>query len=115
MRRLLAPGGHLVLTIHGEQSVAYYGQVGARPPRQLEQIRSELYRRGFWFAPEFGEAGDFGVKHPGMGDGVREPRNGCCGTSAGAGTSLHYAVGRNAGNQDVVGSASARVARLPDR
>ena len=31
MHRLLAPGGHLVLTTHGPQSIAYYGQIGAAP------------------------------------------------------------------------------------
>ncbi len=100
MRRLLAPGGHLVLTLHGVQSIAYYGQIGARPPRQLEQIRGELYRRGFWFAPEFGEEGDHGVKHPEWGTTFLTPEW-LLRHVSGEWDVAHYAVGRNAGNQDV--------------
>ena len=101
MHRLLAPGGHLVLTTHGPQSIAYYGQIGARPPQQLEQIRSELYRRGFWFAPEFGEAGDHGVKHAEWGTAFLTPEW-LLRHISGTWDVAHYAVGRNTGNQDVI-------------
>jgi glycosyltransferase involved in cell wall biosynthesis/SAM-dependent methyltransferase len=101
MHRLLAPGGHLVLTTHGPQSIAYYGQIGARPPHQLEQIRSELYRRGFWFAPEFGEAGDHGVKHLEWGTAFLTPEW-LLRHVTGKWDVAHYAVGRNTGNQDVI-------------
>jgi glycosyltransferase involved in cell wall biosynthesis/SAM-dependent methyltransferase len=101
MHRLLAPGGHLVLTTHGPQSIAYYGQIGARPPHQLEQIRSELYRRGFWYAPEFGEAGDFGVKHAEWGTAFLTPEW-LLRHVTGRWDVAHYAVGRNTGNQDVI-------------
>ena len=101
MHRLLIPGGYLVMTTHGPQSVAYDGQIGSRPPHQLQQIRDELYRRGFWFAPEFGPAGDHGVKHQEWGTAFMTPewllRN-----VTGRWDVAHYAVGRNAGNQDVV-------------
>ena len=90
-----------MLTTHGLQSVAFYGEIGARPPRQLEQIRSELYRRGFWFAPEFGEDGDHGVKHLEWGTAFLTPEW-LLRHVPGRGTSSDYAVGRNAGNQDVV-------------
>jgi SAM-dependent methyltransferase len=101
MHRVLAAGGHLVFTIHGPQSVAFYGEVGARPPRQLEQIRTELYRRGFWYAPEFGEAGDHGVKHAEWGTAFLTPEW-LLRHVTGKWDVVHYAVGRNAGNQDVV-------------
>ena len=63
MRRIIRPGGYLVFSTHGLQSVAFYAQIGHRAPAQLAQIRRDLYRHGYWYLPEFGEAGDWGVKH----------------------------------------------------
>jgi SAM-dependent methyltransferase len=101
MHRLIAPGGRLVLTVHGMRSVEYLAHAGVRTPRELEAIRRALYRRGFWFAPEFGEAGDHGVVHPEWGTSFMTPewllRHATPGWSAEA-----YLVGRNMGNQDVV-------------
>jgi SAM-dependent methyltransferase len=101
MHRLLAPGGLLVMTVHGLQSVAYYAATGERTPRQLEQIRRALYRRGFWFAPEFGTAGDHGVAHLEWGNAFMSPEW-LLRTVTGSWEVAHYAVGRNSGNQDVV-------------
>ena len=98
---MLAPGGHLVLTTHGLQSIAFYGEIGARPPRQLEQIRDELYRRGFWFAPEFGEAGDHGVKHLEWGTAFLTPEW-LLQHVLPAWHLADWAVGHNADNQDVI-------------
>jgi O-antigen biosynthesis protein len=106
MRRIVAPGGRLVLTLHGLQSVAYYGMAGLRPPRQLEQIRRALYRSGFWFAPEFGEEGDFGVKHPEWGTSFIAPEW-LLRQATPAWEVVDYRIGRNAGNEDVA------VLRLP--
>jgi hypothetical protein len=100
MHRIIAPGGHLVLTLHGAQSVAYYGVTGQRGGAQLEEIGLALHRRGFWFAPEFGAAGDHGVAHPEWGTAfmsaewlLRE--------ATPAWHVASYVVGRNANNQDV--------------
>jgi SAM-dependent methyltransferase len=101
MHRLLARGGLLVMTVHGLQSIAYHAATGERSPRQLEQIRRALYRRGFWFAPEFGAAGDHGVAHPEWGNAYMSPEW-LLQTVSGAWDVISYAVGRNAGNQDVV-------------
>jgi SAM-dependent methyltransferase len=101
MRRLLAPGGLLVATVHGMQSVAYDAALGLRPARQLEQIRRALYRRGFWFAPEFGAAGDHGVVHEEWGNAYMTTEW-LLRAIDGAWDLAHFAVGRNAGNQDVV-------------
>jgi SAM-dependent methyltransferase len=101
MRRVLAPGGHLAFTVHGLQSVAYYSEQGARPPRQLDQIRRDLYRRGFWFAPEFGAEGDHGVIHPQWGSAFMSPEW-LLRTVSDRWELVHYGVGRNAGNQDLV-------------
>ncbi len=64
MARLLRPGGHLLITTHGPQSVAYHAERATRSPSQLLEIVRALHREGFWFAPEFGAAGDWGVVHP---------------------------------------------------
>jgi SAM-dependent methyltransferase len=61
MWRVLRPGGHLVSTTHGAQSIAFYGELGLRSASQLEDIKSSLYDRGYWYAAEFGDKGDWGV------------------------------------------------------
>jgi SAM-dependent methyltransferase len=73
MHRIVAPGGHLVLSAHGPHAVAYYAQKGERPHPQLAEIRRALYRRGHWFAPEFGDAGDWGIAHPEWGTAFFTP------------------------------------------
>lgn len=61
MWRILRPGGHLISTTHGTQSVAFYGELNLRTSHQLAEIRDSLYRRGYWYAAEFGDKGDWGV------------------------------------------------------
>lgn len=61
LHRVLRPGGHLVSTTHGFQSIAFYGSIGLRSADQLAEIRASLYDRGYWYAPEFGSKGDWGV------------------------------------------------------
>jgi SAM-dependent methyltransferase len=101
MRRIVAPGGHLAFTVHGMQSIAHYAATGERPPAQLERIRRALYRRGFWFAAEFGEAGDHGVRHAEWGTAFMSPEW-LLRAVSGRWDVAAYAVGRNAGNQDLV-------------
>jgi SAM-dependent methyltransferase len=62
MRRVVRPGGRLVLTTHGPHSIAYASAHGLRQPAQLEEIERALYRDGFWFVDEFGSEGDFGLR-----------------------------------------------------
>jgi SAM-dependent methyltransferase len=100
MHRVLELGGHLVLTVHGAQSVAYYAARGERPPEQADEIVEALQRRGFWFAQEFGEEGDHGVAHPGWGTAFMSAEW----LLRHATPHWHvasYEVGRNADNQDV--------------
>jgi SAM-dependent methyltransferase len=61
MRRLIRPGGHLVCTTHGLTSVAHYALGEMRTPEQSREIAEALYYQGWWYAPEFGEEGDWGV------------------------------------------------------
>lgn len=67
MHRLIRSGGHLVCTTHGLQSLALYATSGVRSPEQSQEIADALYRRGWWYAPEFGAGGDWGVVNPAWG------------------------------------------------
>jgi SAM-dependent methyltransferase len=73
MHRVLRPGGHLVATTHGATSIAYYGLRYLRSPQQLDEIVVDLYRKGWWYAPEFGEEGDWGVVNPDWGTAFVSP------------------------------------------
>ena len=100
MHRIIRPGGHLVLTTHGLQSVAFYVANGMRSPEQAAQISDGLYRDGFWYAAEFGHTGDAGVINPEWGTAFLTPEwllTKLCPRWR----VLEYAPGRNQDNQDV--------------
>ena len=99
MHRIIRPGGHLVFSTHGLHSVSYYAQTAERSPAQLAQIRRELYRSGYWFAPEFGEEGDWGVEHPEWGTAFFTPEW-LARFALPAWSIEDFAVGQNADNQD---------------
>jgi SAM-dependent methyltransferase len=67
MRRVIRPGGRLVVTTHGEQTIVHTANEGVRSAEQLEDVRRALARDGFWYAAEFGEVGDHGVANPDWG------------------------------------------------
>jgi SAM-dependent methyltransferase len=100
MHRLLRPGGHLVCTTHGLASVAFYAAHALRTAEQCDEISSALYRSGFWYAPEFGEAGDWGVLNDDWGTVFLSPEwllaQLCPNWRV-----LEFAAGRNQHNQDV--------------
>jgi SAM-dependent methyltransferase len=73
MHRILRPGGRLILTSHGLQSIAYASAQGIRPAGQLEEIERALYRDGFWFTDEFGSEGDHGLRNPEWGTAFLSP------------------------------------------
>jgi SAM-dependent methyltransferase len=100
MRRVIRPGGHLILSTHGLQSVSYYARIGHRAPAQLAQIRRALYRRGYWYLPEFGEQGDWGIKHPEWGTAFFTPEW-LARVALPAWSIEDFAVGLNADNQDM--------------
>jgi len=100
MHRLIAPGGHLLCTVHGLTSVEYYAGRQLRSATQSQEIVQALYRHGYWYAPEFGEQGDWGVINPEWGTAFLSPEwmltQLCPRWRVG-----HFAPGRNQENQDV--------------
>ena len=100
MRRLLAPGAHLVMTTHGAAAVAHYSATGQRPLDQLAEIEHDLYRRGWWYSAEFGPAGDWGVVDPDWGTAFLSPEW-LLAQLCPHWRVVEYAPGRNMENQDV--------------
>jgi SAM-dependent methyltransferase len=100
MHRLIRPGGHLVCTTHGLTSVGLYAQLCLRTPQQSDEILGALYRQGWWYAPEFGAEGDWGVVNPDWGTAFLSPEwmlTQLCPRWR----VLEFAPGRNQDNQDV--------------
>jgi SAM-dependent methyltransferase len=100
MHRLLRPGGHLVFTTHGPQSIAFYVAAGKRSPAQAREIIQSMYTRGTWYAPEFGYTGDDGVVNPDWGTAFLSPEW-VLAELCPQWRVLEYAPGRNQDNQDV--------------
>jgi SAM-dependent methyltransferase len=100
MRRVIHPGGHLVLTTHGLQSVAFYARSGLRGFEQTNEILQALYSRGWWYAPEFGEQGDWGVVNSDWGTAFLSPEWILAELSP-RWRVLNFAPGGNTENQDV--------------
>lgn len=100
MHRLIRPGGHLVCTTHGLTSVAHYALGEMRTAEQSREIADALYSRGWWYAAEFGEEGDWGVVNPDWGTAFLSPEwmlTQLCPRWR----VLEFAPGRNQDNQDV--------------
>jgi SAM-dependent methyltransferase len=98
--RLLHPGSHLVFTTHGLTSVAYYALGEHRTIEQSREIADALYTQGWWYAPEFGDEGDWGVVNPDWGTAFLSPEwllTQLCPRWR----VLEFAPGRNQDNQDV--------------
>lgn len=100
MHRLVRPGGHLVFTTHGLTSVAFYAARELRSAQQSDEILGDLYRQGFWYAPEFGEQGDWGVVNPEWGTAFLSPEW-VLAKLCPRWQVLEFATGRNQENQDV--------------
>ena len=73
MHRIIRPGGRLLLTTHGDQTLTHTYRAGLRSLIQLGDVRDALFRHGFWYAAEFGEAGDHGVVDPDWGTAFLSP------------------------------------------
>ncbi|HST56312.1 MAG TPA: class I SAM-dependent methyltransferase [Solirubrobacteraceae bacterium] len=100
MRRIIRPGGQLVCTTHGPTSVSHYVLEQHRTTDQAREILDALQDRGCWYAPEFGEEGDWGVVNPSWGTAFLSPEwmlTKLCPRWR----VLEFAPGRNQDNQDV--------------
>jgi O-antigen biosynthesis protein len=110
MQRIVRPGGHLVLTTHGYQTLAFYDEHASLPRTELREIRDSLYRSGFWFGPVFGEHGDWGLQSPEWGLAFLTPewllRRALSHWHVDA-----FGSGRNQNNQDVFVLGRARSER----
>jgi SAM-dependent methyltransferase len=73
MARVVRPGGKLLLTTHGYQTISHTHAQQLRSVEQLTEVSQALYQSGFWYAPEFGEQGDHGVANPGWGTAFLSP------------------------------------------
>jgi SAM-dependent methyltransferase len=73
MHRIIRPGGRLLVTSHGLQSIAHASAQGVRQATQLAEIERGLYREGFWFIDEFGATGDHGLRNPEWGTAFLTP------------------------------------------
>jgi SAM-dependent methyltransferase len=60
MHRLIRPDGHLVLTLHGRQTVRFYGWIDAYPSSKLEEMGKAQETSGYWYEAVFG--GELGRK-----------------------------------------------------
>ena len=61
MHRILAPGGHLVLTAHGFGTLRSLAERERWAPEDVERAMQAMYRTGFHHHDTFGEGGDWGV------------------------------------------------------
>ena len=100
MHRILRPEGALLLTTHGFQTVAHDHRTHGRTEDQLREIRAGLYDEGHWFAAEFGDAGDHGIKNPDWGAAFLTPEW-LLTRTAGAWRVVAFAPGRVEDNQDM--------------
>ena len=73
MRRIVRPGGLLVLTAAGYWNMAHDFETGMRGTEQLSEALTALYRRGFWFSDEFRGRGDHGITSPDWGNVFTAP------------------------------------------
>jgi SAM-dependent methyltransferase len=100
MHRIIRPGGHLVCTTHGMTSIAFFASTGVRTAAQSTAIAEALYRRGWWYAAEFGEQGDWGVRNPAWGTAFLSPEW-LLAKLCPLWRVSEFAPGRNQANQDV--------------
>ena len=101
MRRVLRPGGLLVLTVQGPHSIAYFGSRGLWYRDDLAQAVADLSASGFHYREAFGKGGDWGVENPEWGMAFLTPEWLLVHTTP-RWAVRWLATGRAEGNQDVV-------------
>ncbi len=73
MLRILEPGGRLLLTTHGIASIAHFAHARKCAPSMVLDIARRLYADGTWFRGDFGQEGDWGVRHAEWGTAFYSP------------------------------------------
>lgn len=73
MRRIIKPGGYLLFTTHGYQSIFHYANKKLHSTQTLNKIVQALYSNGYFFMNRFGESGDWGVVNPNWGEAFISP------------------------------------------
>jgi SAM-dependent methyltransferase len=102
MHRLIRPGGHLLLTFHGLQSIAYYVAKNGRSRRESVQLALELSRDGFWFREMFDSAGgDHGIRNSQWGTAFITAEW-LLNATLPHWSAVGYGPGRAEGNQDLI-------------
>lgn len=73
MRRILRPGGALLITTHGPGAIAARASHPDHGPAGQAVLARELYRDGFSFVSTYGTGGDHGVVDDGWGTAFMTP------------------------------------------
>lgn len=73
MKRIVKPGGALLMSTHGYSTIAHDGRTDRRSSAQLEEVRAALFDSGFWYRAEFGPQGDHGVANAEWGTAFLTP------------------------------------------
>jgi SAM-dependent methyltransferase len=100
MHRLVRPGGRLLLTAHGLDSVAFYARHRHRSPLVMQETQFALQDRGFSFHPVFAGRSDWGVDAGGWGESFFTPEW-LLVQATPAWSVVRFRPGANEGNQDV--------------
>jgi len=101
MARCLKPGGWLMFTTHGPNTLRHYAQHALKLPDQLKDLHTSLFRDGYVFEDVFGAAGDWSVPSTDWGNCYILP-SWICLNLVGHGWSLAvYKVGRATLDQDL--------------
>ena len=100
MHRLLRPGGRLLLTAHGLDSVAFYARHRHRSPLVMQETQHALQDRGFSFRAVFVGEGDWGVDAGSWGESFFTPEW-LLVQATPAWSVIRFRPAANEGNQDV--------------
>ena len=100
MRRIIRPGGHLVITTHGYQAVAWLGERQLYEAGALAGVQESLYSTGYWFAPVLNPAADWGIVYEDWGTAFFTPEW-LLAHACPAWSTVSFAPGRVEGNQDI--------------
>lgn len=100
MRRIIKPGGCLVLTTHGFRSIDYLAENHLYDVNDLGHIRDSLYSSGLCFLNVFGKKGDWGIVNSEWGQTFMSPEW-LLAHVCPEWTVTEYGLGRVENNQDI--------------